>query len=282
VSREDHSSAKELWDKARAMRLLDPPPAPITAPPPSNAAYWWIVTYLGSKDPEIRDAAAEIVAKSKRGFAVDAVLRYLSPENPTNVRMAALKWTILGRRFRKDHVRDYGGVPKEQRDRELSAAGEAFNELFKADVTPPFTAEVLLAMRGGEFQIAKSLQPAVARRLFAVWSNHMARSAERDTPMFAALEGMEPAIVAREAAAWYRIEPTARMRRNMLTFIRFDDMKALRPLYEVGTKDWDEDNASLAKEQLELLRSMRGAADGGGAPTTRGVPVPPIPFPRVP
>jgi len=84
------SSAKELWDKARAMRLLDPPPAPITAPPPSNAAYWWIVTYLGSKDPEIRDAAAEIVAKSKRGFAVDAVLRYLSPENPKFPRNSAI------------------------------------------------------------------------------------------------------------------------------------------------------------------------------------------------
>ena len=76
-------------------------------------------------------------------------------------------------------------------------------------------------------------------------------------------------IVVREAAAWYRIEPSARMRRDMLTFIRFEDMQALKPLYEVGVKDWDTDNANLAKEQLELLRSTRGSAGGGGTPSSR-------------
>ena len=263
------TSAKELWDKARSLKLRSPPPRPLTAPPPSNEAYWWIVTYLGSKDPEIRDAAAAIVAKSKRAFGVEAVLQYLAPENPTNVRMAALRWTIVAWRFRKDHWMDLRRIPTEQRDRELKAAGEAFNELFKADVTPPFAAEVLLSMRGGEFPIAKSLQPLVTRRLLATWSGYMARSAERDIPFLGPVKDMEPAIVVRDAAAWYRIEPSARMRRDMLTFIRFEDMQALKPLYEVGVKDWDTDNANLAKEQLELLRSTRGSAGGGGTPSSR-------------
>ena len=286
------TSAQELWDNAHSLRLLNPPPPPPTAPPPSNAAYWWFTTFLGSKDPEIRDAAAEIVAKSKRAFGVGEVLQYLGPENPPNVRMAALRWTIGGWHFSKDHVMEVWWDPndreqKEQRDRELKAAGEAFNELFKADVTPPFAAEVLLAMGGEQFPIAKSLQPLVARRLLAVHSGCMARSGNVEGPMCAALRGMDPTIVAREAAAWYRIEPSARMRRDMLTFIRFEDMKALKPLYEVGTKDWDTDNANLAKEQLELLRSTRGPAgrDSGASPRFPGAgmygPMPP-PLPRTP
>jgi len=269
------ASAKELWDKAGSLRLFSPPPPPVTAPPPSNAAWCWIVAYLGSKDPELRDAAAEIVATSKRPFGVEAVLQYLPPGNPTNVRMAALKWTILGFRFRKDHWMDLRRVSKEERGRELKAAGEVFNELFKADVAPPFTAEVVAAMRGGEFQIAKSLQPLIARRLLAVYSGYVARSGQSDIRtfadirMFGVLEGMEPTIVAREAAAWYRIEPSARMRRDMLTYMRSKDMKALKPLYEVAAKDWDTDNANLAKKQPERLRSTHGSAGGGGTPTTR-------------
>lgn len=125
LSAADIKVPADLRKAAIAYELDKSPPAPTCAPPPQKR-YLWIADFLGSKDAALRDAAADIVATSRKPFDAAVVMPYFDGQYPLHVRMAAAVWA--GNAYR---------ITAQEKEAYLKIQAKTY-ELLTLPVPPPY------------------------------------------------------------------------------------------------------------------------------------------------
>lgn len=228
----------------------------------------FIVPYLGSENPELRDAAVDILAQLmtiRRHIRSSAFTKYLSRDYPLNVRVVALAHSLYG--FLGTGER----VPRDWPANMEAAWSETLNDIAESPAAPPHFDVLAFAMifrRSCVALIKPENQPVMMRRLLAFVSDGTRR--EQETAMRLISRFPADASVD-EMLAWYQEEQDASTRAvcvdhvashsRSLTHIHGEaesdaKLKALMRFLEVAAQDADPKIAERAKAALERAEAF--------------------------
>ncbi len=214
-------------------------------------ALLFLLPYLDSSSDALRDEAAKLIVELPLAMRASAFTKYLSEKYPVNVRMAALYRSLLCRLSRAELVQEKPFLPGFEK-RMGPVWSKLINELAGGDITPPYFTEVMVALAcTGTIRtelIQAEKQGIIARRILRVLPD---AKDKQDYHLWRVLISLEAAP--RELVAWYQVESDPKTRRVLLSKMRKFDWSRrntrirFQPVLDVAKKDWDPQNAKLAK-----------------------------------
>lgn len=257
-----YKTADELREAcAPLLKPIDPPHTRVQQ---YDDYMLFIVPYLGSKDADLCQAAADILAqlmKARRHIRASAFKEYLSRDHPTNVRVVALAHSLYG------FVAEGEQSSYAKRRAEMEAAWtETLNDIAESPVTPlNFDVLVLpLVVRADCLALIKPENRAIMiRRLLALLPDNADDGRDRVMRLVFRfpLEGSVSEMI-----DWYRAQPDAASRAaftdrvlslsSSLSIVHakpssIDKLRSLKPILELAAQDPDPEIAKRAKDALE-------------------------------
>ena len=224
----------------------------------------FIVDYLGSEDRRLRDEAAEILAeliRFNRPIRATVFREYLSKDDPMNVRVIALAYSICGRYPYIDALTP--AVPLHQRlkwEDMKDVWAETLNDVAEYPVPPPHF-EALARTVSFSYSnkwvglLKPENRPVMFRRLLALLSAERDWSRRRSYVSLLSHFSLELSL--EELLPWYSIEPDPRARAAAVILCdkdRYPDKLKMKPLMKLAAQDPDPE---VAREGKRLLRTIR-------------------------
>jgi hypothetical protein len=221
----------------------------------------FIIDYLDSEDPKMRDTAANILAELimyQRPMRLSAVTKYLSDEYPFNVRVVALVHSLCF------HFAGCENPTMEERRALREEMKEPWSELLnevaeRAGETPHFD---ILAYRIGFLKQPANLLkpenvPLMVRKILAL---ERGECKQGKRPLITLMDRFPADIVATELLQWYptvenrdvRAEVVCHIESRRRGMARIDLLK-LKPVIKLAAEDKDEEIAKKAEALLEKM-----------------------------
>lgn len=251
--------------RAACEGLLKPaePRAPKAPFRETDAERQFLVAYLGAEDPELRDAAADILGKLlyyRRGIRAFPFEKYLSDDYPMNVRVIALAYCIHNWR---------GGRFQESWDKNKARWSHLLNEIAEQREAPPHLLALIVGIgpNDAERRIAllkEQNKPIMLQRflgLLTVGDDKVKgnREAQYKREMLWVIWAFPKEMVLTESLTWYKQEKSADARRALVDFVAWrtgsDHQLAsqFKPLFELAAKDEDKGISETAKARLARI-----------------------------
>lgn len=222
-----------------------------SGPSDDATAFLFLLPYLDSSSDALRDEAAKLIAELPYAMRASAFTKYLSEEYPVNVRMAALYRSLLCRLSDEERLQEKAFLPEFEKQMR-PVWSKLINEQVGGQITPPYFTEVIVALAcTGTIRtelIQAEKQGIIARRILHILPD---AKDKQDYHLWRVLISLE--AVPRELVAWYQVESDPKARRLLLHRMRKFDWSRrntrtrFQPVLDVAKKDWDPENAKLAK-----------------------------------
>jgi len=252
------ASEEELWEKARAEdpRLPEHPPKVVKPPDLGDTGKRdFILGYLDSEDPEMRDAALDILVelwRLRRYIRASAFDRYLDRQYPIGVRVIALAYTWRGRRGEDEVL-----IPRRDRlEQNWDVWAEVWNDIVEYPVSPPYLGVLCESTESGPWEELAELtkpenRPVMVERLLSAASSSDVAS-DRKHLIRTALRFPDDIVVG-ELLKWYARTASVGARAALLKELRtarYWKRAWFGPVLELASKDWDLELAEKARTLL--------------------------------
>jgi hypothetical protein len=227
-------------------------PAPVGKEPPRL----FIVKYLDSPDPALRDAAVDVLARAPKPVPSSAFTKYLSERYPRDLRAVALARSLDMIRSQEEFAAD-GGRPMDPSRREQMKPlwSEIFAELTR-DPDPPahfYALAARLKYRYAEQAIPEHDVPRIVQWCLGLLS----REPEADGVTMV-VRGFADEVVEPQLVKWYPAEKSrnARLRavREYASENERDRWPRFRRFFELAARDNDREIADTVRRALTSPR----------------------------
>lgn len=273
--RPKYTSAAELREAAKPL-LIPVPPTKDQSASFAKPDWEFAVDYLGSSDPEMREAAVELLTKNMANsiphkIRASKFSEYLAPTFPPTVRMAALTYSFFGARAGSPASRTHGtqaqSEPHQQTDERFAAMKEvwrqALNALVKEEgISGDAWYALISAMSnaGGSEEVVKLFsddnKPVFSDRLPYLFKGPEGRA----STVMSALNSMGLDLAVPSLVKWYKREQDRSARLAALSHMGLLNGSAithqarqvqLMPFLQLAANDADTEIATKAKELMK-------------------------------